>query len=113
MEDSDMYEITKKGVFDTSTEAYRYMMYYPTQGSDLNGFSDLRINIIGKDYHYHAANAYLTIKGDLVKKADGRLMSQATGVRVQVHNLEAMQVQNLLPQSVCIQILRSSLSSPY
>ena len=35
----------------------------------MNGFSDLRIAIQGKDYFYHPTNAYLTIKGDLLKKA--------------------------------------------
>ena len=63
-----MYDITKPAVFDRSTESYKYTMYYPTQGSDLNGFSDLRISIQGRDYFYHPSNAYLTIKGDLFKK---------------------------------------------
>ena len=58
----------KPAVFDRSTESYKHTMYYPTQGSDLNGFSDLRIAKQGKDYFYHPTKAYLTIKGDLFKK---------------------------------------------
>lgn len=52
MEDADIYQLTRKAVFDNSTESYKYTMFYPTQGSDLNGFSDLRINMQGKDYFY-------------------------------------------------------------
>ena len=70
MEDRDMYEVTQKAVFDESTEAYKYTIFYPNQGSDLNGFSDLRIHVQGKDYHYHVANAYIVINGQL-KHATG------------------------------------------
>ena len=66
-----MYNVAQKAVFDESTEGYKYTIYYPNQGSDLNGFSDLRIHVQGKDYYYHPANAYLTIKGQLVQKANG------------------------------------------
>ena len=68
MEDSDMYDITKKAIFETPTQAYQYVMYYPTQGSYLNRFTDLRATMLGKNYNYSPANAYLTVKADLVIK---------------------------------------------
>ena len=66
-----MYDVAQKAIFYEATEGYKYTIYYPNQGSDLNGFSDLRIRVQGKDYYYHPANAYMTIKGQLTKKADG------------------------------------------
>ena len=67
MQDSSMYDVTEKAVFDNSTESYEYNIYYPSLGSDLNGFSDLRIHVQGRDYFYHPSNAYLTIKGQLLQ----------------------------------------------
>ena len=88
MEDWDMYEITRKAVFDRSTESYIYHVPSPTRGSDLNGFSDLRITMQGKDYYYHPTNGYLTIKGDLFKKA---------GADVRYAGTEAIALVNLAP----------------
>ena len=69
MIDSDVYEITEKAKFDTSTENSQYVIYYPSSGSDLNQFTDLRIHICGRDNYYLPHQAYLTFKGVLKKKA--------------------------------------------
>ncbi len=70
MIDADAYAVTDKPKFDESTENFQYVVFYPTQGSDINGFSDLRIHICGKEYWYFPSEAYLTIKGVLKKNAD-------------------------------------------
>ena len=69
MIDSDVYALTEKAKFDETTENLKYVVYFPSQGSDINGYTDLRIHISGKEYYYLPSEAYLTLKG-VLKKAD-------------------------------------------
>ena len=68
MIDSDVYALTEKAKFDETTENIRHVVYYPSHGSDINGYTDLRIHITGKEYYYLSSEAYLTIRGVLKKK---------------------------------------------
>ena len=49
-------------------ESYEYQSFFPSQNSDLNNFSDIRIVINNKDPYFHFHNAYFEVKGRLVKK---------------------------------------------
>ena len=67
MIDSDVYALTEKAKFDETTENIKYVVYFPSQGSDINGYTDLRIHISGKEYYYLPSQAYLTLRGVLKK----------------------------------------------
>ena len=67
MIDSDVYALTEKAKFDETTENIQYVTYFPSQGSDINGYTDLRIYISGKEYYYLPSQAYLTLRGVLKK----------------------------------------------
>ena len=67
MIDSDVYALTEKAKFDETTENIKYVVYFPSQGSDINGYTDLRIHISGKEYYYLPSEAYLTLRGVLKK----------------------------------------------
>ena len=67
MIDSDVYALTEKAKFDETTENIKYVVYFPSQGSDINGYTDLRIHVTGKEYYYLPSEAYLTLRGVLKK----------------------------------------------
>ena len=67
MIDSDVYALTEKAKYDKTTENIKHVVYFPSHGSDINGYTDLRIHITGKEYYYLSSEAYLTIRGALKK----------------------------------------------
>ena len=71
MQEPSMFEVTKKVTYDYSMESYDYNIYYPSLGSDLNSYSDIRIHVQGRDHVYHPCNSYLTVQGQLVKNSGG------------------------------------------
>ena len=68
MIDSDVYALTERAKHDKTTENIKYVVYFPSHGSDINGYTDLRIHVTGKEHYYLPSNAYLTIKGVLKNK---------------------------------------------
>ena len=83
--DEDSYNVLEPAKFDESTEEIRHVVFHPSIGSDLNGYSDTRIHCLGKDYYYLVCQAYLTMKGKVVKKTGGAEF--AAGDNITFNNL--------------------------
>ena len=66
-----IFDISSSAHRSHDLESYEYHTFYPSQNSDLNNFSDIRIVINNKDPYFHFHNAYIEIKGKLVKKTGG------------------------------------------
>ena len=80
MNGSYIYDVNTTPYEDHSTSSYEYHKYFPTQNSDFNNFSALRIVLAAKDHHYHFHNAFLELKGRVVQKANGEPYPAKSGI---------------------------------
>ena len=65
---------------DTKLDGYSYAPYYPTQNSDFNDYSTFRIFVDSRSLHYVPQQAYIEIKGQLVKKTGGTAFAAAAKI---------------------------------
>ena len=80
-----IYDIDESPPRDESTNSYEYHKFYPTQNSDLNNYSAIRIVINAKDQLYHLHEGYLEVKGKVVQKADSAEFPTKSGIAL-IHN---------------------------
>ena len=80
MNGSYIYEIGAPPAKDQSTESYDYQKFYPTQNSDLNNYSTIRIVINAKDQLYHLHEGYIEVKGQVVQKENSADYPTKSGI---------------------------------
>lgn len=75
-----MYKLTDSPYEDHSTASYEFHKYFPTQNSDLNNYSAIRYVISAKDHLYHFHNAFLEVKGRVLKAEDNNAFATKAGI---------------------------------
>ena len=87
MNNPAMYELEEAGgIAYPETDRYDYKKWYPTTGlTDASAYKSVRFNIRQDNLLLHWKNAYLELKGRIVKKTDGT--AYASGSRIAlIHN---------------------------
>ena len=85
MNGSYIYDIDESPARDESTNSYEYHKFYPTQNSDLNNYSAIRIVINAKDQLYHLHEGYLEVKGKVVQEEGEADFPTKSGIAL-IHN---------------------------